>query len=343
MAATPLFTAEMEEQLGYGKYTQWLLLSAFRADHLLCLLCMIGEFDRCSPKILRLFWGDAHKLAGSERSVLALDALHCLVRGDRFDRYAWARNMFAWPRIREAGALPEGERDPGPAKPPVFSAAFVEAIARDERSRWASSPPLAEQELQCVLWLVGEFSARAHTVLPLLDSRRAEAEGCERARVALHAMHAMVWERERYDVREFDRRASLGRAQLEFGDLCAPLRAALEKMAPGTEWNSVCQLGERYELISRERGEKCLEATVTGEGEVVLKRNVGWNAVPAAAAAVLEMRAPGFHKSWAYAWLAGNGAVRAYEIHHFPRVGKSRRARRFVASPDGASIAELEA
>ena len=107
MTIHPLFTADFERELRQGKYTQWVLLREFSEDHLLCLLCMIGEFDACASKVLRPIWRDWAMLRGQYRSVLALEALHRIVRGERFDRQEWARRIPDGRMYREVGDLPE--------------------------------------------------------------------------------------------------------------------------------------------------------------------------------------------------------------------------------------------
>jgi hypothetical protein len=342
MAQPEFFPEGFEEQLGYGKYTNWILLSAFAPEHLFCLCCICGEFGARALQLLRILWdhvGDG----GADRSVLALDALCCFMRGDRFDKSAWARNMGAWRRIREAGAMPADEVDEHAGKPGILPAALVMALARESRARWAAAPPLTEAHLQCLLWLIGEFSARADAVLRPLEERRAELGDAARALVALQVLHALVWHRERFDVREFDERAARGRALLEFDDLPQPVRAALLAPALAERWGTVRRTPWGYQLVGRnDSGEYRLEADVRLPDEVAFKRLVNWDAIPPAVTAAIAMRFPDFHKSWAYGRLARDGSVGAYEIEYQPKLGKFRRSRRIVVSQDGSELREAE-
>ena len=94
-----------------GKYTRWVLRRDFSEDHLLCLLCMIGEFDASASEVMRLLARHWSSLTGAaDRSALALDALHRMARGERFDTNEWSRRMFRG-RIRlELEDLPEPVR-----------------------------------------------------------------------------------------------------------------------------------------------------------------------------------------------------------------------------------------
>jgi len=62
-----MFAGPLAEVLGNGKYTEWVLRRDFTEDHLLCLLCMVGEFDTHAPEVMRLLWQNASRLKGMAR------------------------------------------------------------------------------------------------------------------------------------------------------------------------------------------------------------------------------------------------------------------------------------
>ena len=220
-----MFAGPLAEVLGNGKYTEWVLRRDFTEDHLLCLLCMVGEFDTHAPEVMRLLWQNASRLKGETRSVLALEALHCIVRGERFDRYEWSRRMTSGGPIRR-----------------------------------------------------------------------------------------------------------------EVGDLPEPVRARLGAASPGTRWKFVLMTPEGYELGGEETSGRFIEPAVSRSGEVVFKLNVPWDAVPATVAGAVKARFPDFQMPWAYARLAADGTIAAYEIVHVPRTGTARRTQRIAIGPDGTEI-----
>lgn len=111
MMKTPIFPVEFQSMLEYGKYTRWVLWREFSADHLLCLLCMIGEFDARASAVMRLLERHWPSLTYSEhRAILALEAIRCIARGERFDRFEWARRQLRGRIPLEAGDLPEPVR-----------------------------------------------------------------------------------------------------------------------------------------------------------------------------------------------------------------------------------------
>jgi len=390
-----MFAGPLAEVLGNGKYTEWVLRRDFTEDHLLCLLCMVGEFDTHAPDVMRLLWQNASRLKGETRSVLALEALHCIVRGERFDRYEWSRRMTSGgPIRREVGDLPEPVRDVlgaaapratwdlvmaiaegyelggkdvagrkiyayfspegraihvGPerrrgeaTKPSFFSAALAEMIERSSRARWATARVCSEDHVLCLLWLVAEFAARAPGVLCVLEEHRAELADGGRLLTVLNAMCRMASGMssiaERFDVDELDRRIGRGRAHLEFGDLPEPVRARLSAASPGTRWKFVLMTPEGYELGGEETSGRFIEPAVSRSGEVVFKLNVPWDAVPATVAGAVKARFPDFQMPWAYARLAADGTIAAYEIVHVPRTGTARRTQRIAIGPDGTEI-----
>jgi len=323
MTTMPLFSAEFRSTLGHGKYTNWVLLRDFSADHLLCLLCMIGEFDARAGEIIDLLWRHRSSLAGAERSYHALEAMNLFAHGERFDRHEWARRVGRSSMRLELADLPEpvraaagaaipdaawdwimmlaegyefGGKDAagqkihanisangavihvGPerrrgeeTKPSFFPAELAQAIESNARARWAAARVCAEEHVLCLLWLAGEFFARSHSVLRVLDAHRAEAQGAERAIVALRAMCSMVQFRERFDVDELDRRISRGRGNLQFDDLAEPVRAALAAAAPAAQWPFVWMNPEGFQLIGKNAAGASIEASVSHLGEVALR------------------------------------------------------------------------
>ena len=207
------FSSAFEAQLRNGKYKDayWVLLKEFTEDHLLCLLCMIGEFDARVSELMPSLWDNWAQLRGQHRSILALEAMHRMARGERVDRMEWARRIGDGRMQREFGDLPEpvraaasqaapgiewtlimmiaegyelGGKDgsgqaihvylsengklihAGPERrrgeensPTAFSETLFAKIGRQERAKWAISRVISEENLLCLLCLVGEFEA----------------------------------------------------------------------------------------------------------------------------------------------------------------------------------------
>jgi hypothetical protein len=75
----------------------------------------------------------------------------------------------------------------------VFSDQFRRRLSLGKYTRWASD--LSEQELEAVLWAIGEYGVRAGEILACLDRHRDEfppAHGFPRARLALAQIAQMV-------------------------------------------------------------------------------------------------------------------------------------------------------
>jgi hypothetical protein len=69
---------------------------------------------------------------------------------------------------------------------PVFSEPFRQQLAQGKYTDWAAA--LTEEEVRCVLWLVGEFNARAFGIMGVLKAAEAELKTSSRAVQALEAL-----------------------------------------------------------------------------------------------------------------------------------------------------------
>jgi hypothetical protein len=86
--------------------------------------------------------------------------------------------------------------------PPAFNDAFRQGIALGKYTRWAVD--LTEEQLEAVLWAVGEYGIRSQWVLECLDRHADEfysAYGFPRARLALELRSAMA-DRQRFTVQQ---------------------------------------------------------------------------------------------------------------------------------------------
>ncbi len=104
------FSLQLEDRLGSGKYTKWATRGEFSKAHLKCLLWMVGEFDASASELLDLLAGHRSDLGGAERALLALGAICCMARGERFGVNEWAQRMHQGRAYLEISDLPESVR-----------------------------------------------------------------------------------------------------------------------------------------------------------------------------------------------------------------------------------------
>jgi len=252
-----VFSPGFAETLRLGKYTRWVTDAEFRAEHLIGLLWMVGEFDASAPKLLDLLCGLQPELRGTDRAYFALEGIHGMVRGERFDVQEWAQRISrgrgylvpadltapmrsalqaaapgaSWRTVMmipegyelsgtdaagqpvhaylsAAGAVEElrGMRRRGKlVLTSIISAELAQPLSSSKYTQWAVSRELSERYLRCLLWLVGEFGARAYTLLELLKKHSGALAGHLRALIALEVLSRMCL-KERFDLAELERR-----------------------------------------------------------------------------------------------------------------------------------------
>ncbi len=89
----------------------------------------------------------------------------------------------------------------------MFSDSFQQSLAIGKYAKWAKD--LTEQDLEALLWMVGEYGYRAPLVLKLLEQHKDECslqdDGFARANLALETIYRIVLG-ERLNVDEATRR-----------------------------------------------------------------------------------------------------------------------------------------
>ena len=206
---------------------------------------------------------------------------------------------------------------------PMFSEQFRLQLTQGKYTHWATD--LSEEQLRCVLWLVGEFNARAFGVMEVLRRNDRELAGASRAVLALEAMSRVVTYGERLTVNTWAQRMHLGRGHLEFGDLPQALRAALEKAAPETTWRFAMIADEGYELHGSDTREKQFSASVGNDGKVVIKTLVEESAVPQEVHAAVKKRVPAFKLLHIHARGPDRWIVDSYEFVVTTPGGKTQK------------------
>ncbi len=151
----------------------------------------------------------------------------------------------------------------------VFSECAKQALERGKYTEWASE--LTGKDLQCLLWMVGEFAYRSFGILELLDKHREDLSGAIRGLLALECISRMV-DGERFDVDEWAHRIVRRRGHLEFNDLPEFVKTAADKAAPQTQWSFVIMTHDGYVLAGDDAWDKHqhIEAKVTNEGDVII-------------------------------------------------------------------------
>jgi hypothetical protein len=166
--------------LRLGKYTSWVVRRPFTAAHLECLLRLVEEYDAGAGAIIDLL---ARHGARGGRGHLALEALHGIARGDRLTVDQWVRRM-----LSGSGYT-----------------ANPDQLPTSRRSRKTlTRGRFTDQELCGLLWVIGEFMARSHGILELLERHRGEIPKEQRAIAALRLLHRFAGER--FDSTELQRR-----------------------------------------------------------------------------------------------------------------------------------------
>jgi hypothetical protein len=89
----PAFSATFAASLDRGKYTAWAARPAFSEEQLRALLWMVGEFAVHAAALLGLLYEQRQRFRGAERGYLALEALRCMVDGERFPAEEWPHRI----------------------------------------------------------------------------------------------------------------------------------------------------------------------------------------------------------------------------------------------------------
>lgn len=325
VTSDPVFPPELETSLKVGKYTRWVTRTAFTAEQLRGVIAIVSEFDKSASPLLKLIWRHSTELRGSERAALALEALHCFARGERFAVNEWARRthrgrvilefldlpdavrsslvaaapLATWQLVMQ---IPEGyevggkaadgqslfgyvsiqgvinalgpERRRGePAAAVVLSPSFVDELTRSPSTQWAAARGFAQEHLHCLLWLAGEFGARAPAVLSFLDRYVADIHDHQSALIALGTLFRCVSMGEWIDIAELQRRIERGRAHLEFIDLPEVVQAAAARAAAKAKWDLVIALQSGFRLSGLEPTGDSVVALIAPTGDVTVSRS----------------------------------------------------------------------
>lgn len=322
MPIASVFTNEFQAQLARSQYTRWVLDRGFSEENMLSLLCMIGVFDTYASRLLNPLFEDWANLRQFHRPICALEGLHQLARGERFNCEDWPRRLLtgrialqfedlpapvgealtkAFPAAKwlhilkidegfevggqtaEAQAIwvyvtPDGHIiSQGPdrrrgetTKVAAFSAALIERIKSESRSRWATQRVCAEEHLRCIIWLAGEFVARTGGVFEHWKRSVLTQPELANGMVALEVMRCMVRFRERFEVAEFERRLERGRGHLALGDLPERIRSKLQAQFPERQWNYIWLIHGEYTALGEKESEQTVEVRVLPDGEVIV-------------------------------------------------------------------------
>ncbi len=76
-----IFSTELEQELNRGLRTHWAAARTFTAEHLRCLLWMIGEFSYRSYTVFKILTRGQAQLADHRCAVAALEAISLMVHG----------------------------------------------------------------------------------------------------------------------------------------------------------------------------------------------------------------------------------------------------------------------
>ncbi len=138
-----IFTPELESELRLNKYVRWVFLQETSDSHLVCMLRCIGEFEESQEAILGFLVRNYENFRGSRLSCLALEGLHCMARGDRFNQEEWARRTHSGRIGLAASDLPAAIQQAADAAYPGIS--WDWAMSIDEGHEIGGSDPAGKR------------------------------------------------------------------------------------------------------------------------------------------------------------------------------------------------------
>ncbi len=280
--------------LRQGKYTHW--ASHLSGGHIAFLLWKVGEFGCHANQVLILLEKHSADVIGCMRAHTALINI---------SEFVLSRGQLDLSRIIRSGGLGVS----------IFSEEFRQHLVRGKYTNWARD--ITDNQLEFLLWQVGEFGYRASGVLDHLEERSEEATAPGefiKAKASLESIKMIFSAREKLDVTKGESREidiSLGNSECE----CWPdaVQDALCKAAPELNWRWVIKTDKGYHLQCRNAWNRIVQGEVTNDGKIEIRTSVPVDEVPEVVRTALTKQKPGGKQTKFWAVGPDSRTLRYYE------------------------------
>jgi hypothetical protein len=156
-------------------------------------------------------------------------------------------------------------------------------MSKGKYTQWINPGGFTDDNLHCLLWMIGEFGIRSHRILKILEDNLPQKDQRSqfdmRALNALVAISRMVTLGERFNLDDWCG-YRLWHGYLVFDSLPESFKTKVSGAAPQTNWDSVIQENERILLYGTDENGRRVTSIVTKKGEITIKSRIPKDDIP---------------------------------------------------------------